>query len=113
MKKKKTLLERRADFFYDLAKLIIYMKSLGYEFAPVDYFRDQETQRKLLEAGKTFTADSKHLVGLAIDLVYVKEGFPMWERCRAYEEAGKYWKALGHTWGGDWKTLNDIYHFEE
>jgi len=37
---------------------------------------------------------------------------PIWERCAEYEQLGAIWKQWGGRWGGDWKSLNDIYHFE-
>jgi hypothetical protein len=111
--KEKNILERRKKFFYDVCRMIIYLKTRGYEFAPTEYFRDFSRQQELVKEKKSQILQSKHVLGLAIDLVYVVDGEPVWQRCRAYEEAGKYWKEAGHTWGGDWKSLNDIYHFEE
>jgi len=104
--------EKRVKFFQEICKLVIKLKQDGIYVMPFSFFRTAEWQKILRQQGKSRTLNSKHLQWLAIDLVIVKNGEPVWERNAEYEYAGSLWKEQGHTWGGDWKGLNDIYHFE-
>jgi hypothetical protein len=55
---------------------------------------------------------SPHQKRLAKDFVIVKDGVLVWERTSDYERLGALAEDLGLTWGGRWKSLNDIYHVE-
>lgn len=103
---------KRTKFFQDVCKLILEMKKQNIEFCPFRFFTTDEEQQKLLKEKKTQVLQSQHLQGLAIDLVLVRDGKVIWERTPEYDQAGALWTSWGHTWGGNWKTLEDIYHFE-
>ncbi len=79
---------------------------------PICFYRTMEEQRILLRQGKSKTLASKHLRWLAIDLLLIKDGNPVWERTSEYNRAGHLWRTIDGIWGGDWKGLEDIYHFE-
>lgn len=102
----------RADFFRRVSFLVISLFNENIEVVPFSFLRTLEEQKRLFEEGKTKTLRSKHLEGLAIDFYVLKEDRPVWNRTEEYETLGKIAKSLGLIWGGDWKSLNDIYHVE-
>ena len=104
--------EDRVKFFQDFADLISILKAEKIEMMPTCFYRTQSEQQTLYSQGKSQTLDSKHTQWLAIDLVLVRFGQLVWKADKAYDRAGEIWKSLGHTWGGDWESLHDIYHFE-
>mgnify|MGYP003395680363 CR=1 FL=1 len=67
----------------------------------------------------TWTLKSKHLDGLAFDIVICKDGIPDWDvkadvdedGIPDYTEAGQIGEACGLVWGGRWETP-DFPHFE-
>lgn len=60
----------------------------------------------------TWTLSSKHIDGLAIDFVPIKNGSYWWGApLEVWEEMGKIGKSCGLNWGGDWKN-KDCPHFE-
>ena len=60
----------------------------------------------------TWTLSSKHLEGMAVDFVPVKDGKLWWTApVTVWEEMGRIGKECGLNWGGDWKT-KDCPHFE-
>lgn len=60
----------------------------------------------------TWTLKSKHIDGLAIDLVPVKDGKYWWTApYLVWERMGEIGESVGLSWGGRWKTA-DCPHFE-
>ncbi len=102
----------RVKFFQEISALIIQLESEHLEFMPTCFYRNQSEQAILFSQGKSKTLNSKHTEWLAIDLVLIKFGVLVWKEDPAYKKAGEFWKSMGHTWGGDWESLGDIYHFE-
>jgi len=102
----------RAKFFRDLGRMVVNLSDEGYNFMPFSFYRTKAEQEVLVSQGKSKTMDSKHCEWLACDLVFLQNGGLVWTRVKAYEIAGKMWEDMGHTWGGRWESLNDIYHFE-
>lgn len=89
-----------------------------YDFGVLEGLRSEERQRKLYNTGKSQTMKSKHLVGLAVDLVaYDKNGHVTWDMYyyrkinmsmqQAAEELG-----VTITWGGDWISFQDGPHWQ-
>lgn len=61
----------------------------------------------------TQTLQSKHIEGLAVDFVPVKDGKYWWNApSEVWNEMGNIGKAWGMKWGGDWKGFSDTPHFE-
>lgn len=61
--------------------------------------------------------NSKHLKGNAVDLAFSQGGKINWQDRKPYEIANHFMfymksKGLAWRWGGDFKTLNDPYHYE-
>lgn len=102
----------RVKFFQEISALIIQLESEHLEFMPTCFYRTSGEQITLYNQGKSKVLDSKHQHWLAIDLVLIKFGQLVWKDSPEYKRAGELWKSMGHTWGGDWESLGDIYHFE-
>lgn len=63
----------------------------------------------------TWTLDSKHIDGRAIDIAPAKDGKPWWNADDAtWYRLGMIGKNNGLVWGGDWPSpKNDKPHFED
>lgn len=76
--------------------------------------RDQERQAMLVAAGKSWTLNSRHLTGHAVDLVdadnFGYEAPDMEQIAQAMKDAAAELK-VPIVWGGDWKS-RDTPHFE-
>ncbi len=105
-------IQDRIKFFQDISELITQMKGLNIEFMPTCFYRTKSEQITLFALGTSHTLESKHQEWLAMDLVLIKFGNLEWKETLEYKKAGDLWKSWGHTWGGDWESLGDIYHFE-
>jgi len=89
-----------------------------YDFGVLEGLRSEERQRKLYKQGKSQTMKSKHLVGLAVDLVaYDNKGNVTWDMDYyrkinlAMQQAAKE-LGVSITWGGDWIAFKDGPHFQ-
>lgn len=60
----------------------------------------------------TTTRSSAHMEGRAFDVAVLKDGAIDWSATSLYERAGAIGKRLGLRWGGDFKRLRDLCHFE-
>ncbi len=89
------------------------------ELSPVPFvvtegLRNLERQKKLKAAGKSWTLNSRHLNGMAVDVVDAddfKYDMPDMEGiAKAFKAASAELK-IPIVWGGDWKT-RDTPHFE-
>jgi len=110
------------DFRVIVDKLIAKLKphiSSGeiYPILPFETYRDRERQKEVRKGGTSLVDISKHQAGIAIDFVVKKDG--EWTSdikdekvLKTYNLYGKIAKELGLIWGGDWKSLNDVYHVE-
>lgn len=106
----------RADFVEMLGLLFTYATRTGYRLIITAVYRTPEEQKALFDRGLTkldgFIKKSKHQLWRAVDLCIIDaESRPQWEH-DGYKALGEYWKSIGGTWGGDWASLNDVYHFE-
>lgn len=80
--------------------------------------RTQSQAKKLLLQGRSWTKNSKHLIGHAIDLapfeIYKLHGPDKlnWDRDDPiWQEMGDIGRRIGLVWGGDW-LKKDMGHFE-
>ena len=99
-----------------LQKLLRYAYEQDVEILMYQLYRTAAQQRLLYDAKKS-KADgtlkkSMHQLGRAADLAVMKAGNVIWENCEEYHKLAGFWKSIGGTWGGDWKSFEDIYHFE-
>jgi peptidoglycan L-alanyl-D-glutamate endopeptidase CwlK len=107
------LVKRQAD------KIITEMARLGHPVRIVQGYRSIEEQNRLYAQGRTTTGSvvtnakggqSFHNYGVAVDMVFVKEGWNATESL--WQLLGKVGKAQGFEWGGDWTGFVDRPHFE-
>jgi peptidoglycan LD-endopeptidase CwlK len=107
-----TIREKQAEFLVMVSKLIAFCAITGVRVFVNEWYRTPERQRELVKQGKSQTYNSKHLKGLAVDLVILEGKTPIWDFER-YRPLGEYWEHhCGGIWGGSWETLRDGVHFE-
>lgn len=108
-----SLSDEQAAFLLDACKLIQRATDLGWTVTGGELFRTQAQQEIYFKAGKTKTMNSNHLRRLAIDLNFLKNGQPVWDKARL-QPVGDYWESLNpmNRWGGNFKSLPDTPHFE-
>lgn len=103
----------------DLVKCVSL--ALGYytaiDFRVFDGIRTIDEQRKYVKAGTSKTMKSKHLDGLAVDLVPIIGGVLKWDWVGCYEIAKAMDAAATElgiadriTWGGAWDRQLDDFH---
>lgn len=112
--------EKQIRFNRSLVRLMSFAQHcLKIEVVLKHVLRSREEQARLVKKGASRTMNSRHLLGLAADLVVFRnldddpELEPDWN-IQSYQKLGTYWKSLGddHVWGGDWPGLVDAGHFE-
>ncbi|MFW6132220.1 MAG: M15 family metallopeptidase [Candidatus Aminicenantaceae bacterium] len=108
---------QRAVFNQKFALLSLYAKTQDIDFIIFSYTRTPEEQKKLFDEGKSkcdgYDKISYHQKDRARDIVIIdSSNTPIWNHIPEYDVLGKFWKSIGGRWGGDWSSLEDIYHFE-
>ena len=106
-----TLRQKQAAFLRMVARLVCYATAIGETIAVTEWYRTPERQAQLVKEGKSQTYNSKHLRGLAVDIVILDGAGVSWDLER-YRPLGLFWERMGGTWGGSWTTLRDGPHFE-
>lgn len=95
-------------------------KELGIKLRVTSALRTFDEQAKLYEQGRRAkgkivtnakAGESMHNYGLAIDVVEMKDGKPLWNNPN-WQVIANLGKSIGFSWGGDWRTLKDKPHFE-
>lgn len=99
-------------------ELLRRLAAEGLTFKVTSGNRTKEEQRALYAKGRTapgpkvtWTLNSRHIGGRAIDLTLFSGKNPVWES-RHYDRAGAIGEELGLVWGGRWKRTPDRPHFE-
>lgn len=94
--------------YYSRGRMDVADVKKMYKAAGLYELSDSEAKTK-----NTWTLQSKHLEGLAIDFAPVKNGKIWWTAPEAvWQEMGRIGKECGLAWGGDWKDTKDTPHFE-
>lgn len=108
-----TLSQEQAAFLLDACKLIEYATKAGWTVTGGELYRTAEQQEIYFKQGKSKTMQSNHLRRLAIDLNFLKNGQPVWDKAQL-ADVGKFWESLDsrNRWGGNFKSLPDVPHFE-
>ena len=108
-----SLSDEQAAFLLDACKLIEYATQRGWTVTGGELYRTQAQQEIYFKEGKSKTMQSNHLRRLAIDLNFLREGQPVWDKS-ALQELGSFWESLHpkNRWGGNFKSLPDVPHFE-
>jgi peptidoglycan L-alanyl-D-glutamate endopeptidase CwlK len=108
-----SLSDEQAKFLLDACKLIEYATKKGWTVTGGEMYRTQAQQEIYFKEGKTKTLQSNHMRRLAIDLNFLKDGKPVWDKSQL-ADVGKFWESLNsfNRWGGNFKSLPDTPHFE-
>lgn len=93
----------------------------AFEISPIPFVvtegvRTKERQAQLVAAKASWTMNSRHLTGHAVDLAAKVDGeirwdWPLYDRLAAVMKAAATGEKVPITWGGDWK-VRDGPHFE-
>lgn len=114
-----TLNERSLRNLEGVHKHLVSVVERAAELSPVPFvvtegLRNLKRQKELKAAGKSWTLDSRHLSGHAVDVVDADDfGYDIPDMegiATAFKTAAAELK-VPITWGGDWKT-RDTPHFE-
>lgn len=108
-----SLVNQQAEFMKDLAKLINFCFDQGWVITGGELFRTVEQQQIHIKAGRSKTMNSLHMKRCAVDLNFFKEGRLVWDK-QQLAPIGAYWESLNpkNRWGGNFKSLVDVPHFE-
>lgn len=103
------------EFAHDVALLILEAGKMGLGVTFGEAWRPPELQQVYIQTGRSWTANSRHLDRLAVDLNLFVDG----EYARdeeLYVPLGEFWEALRpglNKWGvGDGAPRKDANHFE-
>ena len=102
------LTKKQITFNKMFKKLLEYADSLGYEWIIGWSFRPKE-QAAIYEKEGVGISNSLHSICLAIDLELFVDGEYVTD-CTGHDKLGAYWKSLGGSWGGDFKS-KDCNHY--
>ena len=108
-----SLSQEQAAFLLDACKLIQYAADQGWTVTGGELYRTPEQQEIYLKTGRSKTMASNHLKRCAIDLNFFKNGQLIWDK-QQLAPLGQYWESLNpkNRWGGNFKSLVDVPHFE-
>lgn len=108
-----SLVVEQAAFLLDMGKLVQYATSQGWTVTGGELARTVEQQQIHVKAGRSKTMNSIHLKRCAIDLNFFKNGQLVWDKTQL-APIGAYWESLHpkNRWGGNFKSLVDVPHFE-
>ncbi|HRH25315.1 MAG TPA: peptidoglycan-binding protein, partial [Candidatus Paceibacterota bacterium] len=99
------LVERARIAFIEACRL------QGEEIRVTEGYRSIERQNELYKQRPKVTnakgGESFHNYGVAFDVIFTKTGYK-----GNWDKIGKIGKAMGLTWGGDFKSIKDRPHFE-
>lgn len=91
--------------------LVYVVRSAGVPLQITSSVRSRAEQAQIVQAGRSQTLQSKHLIGQAFDVDvhgYGRDQIPLWW----FEQLGWLGEYLGLRWGGRWTSLKDYGHFE-
>jgi hypothetical protein len=109
-----SLVDEQAAFLLDVCELIKYATlSKGFTVTGGELARTPEQQAIYVKTGRSKTLQSIHLKRCAIDLNFFKDGKIIWDK-EMLAPIGAYWEGLNpkNRWGGNFKSLLDVPHFE-
>lgn len=97
------LRDKQAIFTCMVGKLLCKANEIGTPIFINEWYRSLETQRAYVARGASKTMKSKHLEGLAIDIIFLEDVKDDWKvnfKADRYKELGEFWESLGGRWGG-------------
>jgi peptidoglycan L-alanyl-D-glutamate endopeptidase CwlK len=102
-------------------QFIAKCKEAGISITITSTYRDNEKQTQLYNQGRTTpgkivtnakAGQSIHNYRLAFDFCPIVNGQAAWSDTLLFITCGRIGKSLGLTWGGDFKSIKDMPHFE-
>jgi len=106
------LLQQTSDrIFSEVYWLLVIGRHFGLPVVLTEVRRGFARQQSLRAQGLSQTLKSKHLTGDAIDIDmrgFAPDDVPL----EVWQWMGELGEALGLRWGGRWKSLLDLRHFE-
>lgn len=86
-------------------------------FEVIEGRRTEARQAELVKAGASWTMNSRHLTGHAVDVAALVSGairwdWPLYHRLAAVIKQAATDAGVPIEWGGDWKTKKDGPHFQ-
>jgi hypothetical protein len=108
-----SMVTEQAAFIQDVAKLITWAFDNGFTLTGGELFRTPEQQSIYVKTGRSKTMNSNHLKRCAIDFNIFINGTLCYDKAKL-APLGAYWEALSpkNRWGGNFKSLLDVPHFE-
>ena len=108
-----SLAKEQAAFLLDVCKLIQYATDQGWMVTGGELYRTPEQQEIHVKAGRSKTMNSIHLKRCAIDLNFFRDGKLIWDK-NQIAPLGAFWERLNpkNRWGGNFRSLVDVPHFE-
>lgn len=82
----------------------------SYEEQEVLYKQGRTTPGSIVTNGKA--GQSYHNYGLAIDIVFIKNGKAIWDHPEYYEQIADVCNEYNLEWGGTWTNFPDYPHFQ-
>lgn len=108
-------LKRMAGIHPDLFRVVLRLSSFTtVPFFVIEGLRTEKRQRELYEAGSSWTMDSRHLTGHAIDIApkFDSWAWPMYHKLAPQMKAAAKLEGVALDWGGDWWRNKDGPHWE-
>jgi len=108
-----SLSQEQAAFLLDVCKLIQHATSEGWMVTGGELARTPEQQQIYVNTGRSKTMNSNHLRRCAVDLNFFRDGKIVWDKDKV-APLGAFWESLSpkNRWGGNFKSLLDVPHFE-
>jgi peptidoglycan L-alanyl-D-glutamate endopeptidase CwlK len=114
----KASLAKLEEVHPELKRLMLFAeKAAAVPFEVSEGKRSLARQKLLVAAGASWTMNSRHLTGHAVDIFFIIGRKARWD-WPLYIEAANHIKACSLSlnipiiWGGDWRKLKDGPHFE-
>jgi hypothetical protein len=108
-----SLFAEQAAFLLDMCRLVMKATELGFMVSGRELGRTAEQQQIYVKTGRSTTMASNHLRNCAVDLYFMRDGKLVMD-VETLAPLGVYWQSLNpkNQWGGFWKSLKDVPHFE-
>lgn len=115
------MVREQFEFLRDTLALMDFAIRSGFTITYGEVSRTLEQQQIYFNTGKSKTMNSRHLVKMAIDLNFIRDGKLIYD-AETLAPVGRFWMSLNpkNRWGGDWnhngntkdENWHDTPHFE-
>jgi hypothetical protein len=95
--------EKQVEFWFMVAQLIMKSVTLQTPFFIFEWMRSLEQQKINVAKKVSKTMNSKHLEGLAVDIVFlsdIQDDGKVNYDAEKYRLLGEFWESIGGIWGG-------------